>query len=198
MATRSRHRRSWLPLVAAAVLLLLTGCATGAPPGPPPAPPTTSAATPTPTTPPRTYAATPVKAYVTFYAGYDNDPPGSTEIAHPNDRHPSAGGTGTFEDPITLASDPRELPVGAVVYEPKLKRYFVMEDDCAPCIDEWGASKRPHVDLWISGGNDARVVACEESLTDDDMSTLEYDPPPGRAVDTRPLFSPDGRCWPST
>ena len=28
---------------------------------------------------------------VTFYGALDNDPPGSTEIAYPNGRHPAAG-----------------------------------------------------------------------------------------------------------
>jgi hypothetical protein len=36
---------------------------------------------------------------MTFYAAYDNDPAGSTDIAYPNERHSTADGTGTFADP---------------------------------------------------------------------------------------------------
>ena len=39
---------------------------------------------------------------VTFYAAADNDPPGSVEIAYPNSRHPTAGGTGTAADPLCV------------------------------------------------------------------------------------------------
>jgi len=83
-----------------------------------------------------------VTTIVTFYAGLDNTPPGSNEIAHPNGRHPTAGGTGTYADPTTLATDPRELPVGRLVYCAPLQRYFVMEDDCDACIAEGPARPR--------------------------------------------------------
>jgi hypothetical protein len=62
-----------------------------------------------------------VTVEVTFYGGPDNDPPGSTEIAYPNSRHPAAGGTGTYDDPITAASDPRALPPGTLLYDPRLR-----------------------------------------------------------------------------
>ena len=161
--------------------------------------PVTDASTtpPAPPTPSRTYAAAQVQAIVTFYAAADHDPPGSTDIAYPSDRHRTAGGTGTFDDPITMATDVREIPVGGLVYSPKLQRYFVMEDDCAPCIQEWGASKKAHVAFWIGGGTDARVAACEDSLTSARPVAIEYDPPPGLPVDTRPLYA-NGRCWPAT
>lgn len=185
-------RASGLVLLGAVVLLVSAGCSATRP-DPMPAPLSTAAPAPTPTAS-RTYRAASVTVTVTFYAAYDNDPAGSREIAHPGDRHRVAGGTGTFEDPLTLATDPRELPVGSMVYVPRVRKYFVMEDDCAPCIDEWTASRTPHVDLWLNNGNGARVVACEELLTPDAPTAIEYDPPPGRPLDTRPLFTADGRC----
>jgi hypothetical protein len=182
-------------LVAALVVgLVVAGCSAGGDQPATPGGPATSAAPPAPT---RTYAAAQVQALVTFYAAVDNDPPGSTDIAYPSDRHRTAGGSGTFDDPVTMATDVREIPVGGIVYSPKLQRYFVMEDDCAPCIEEWGATKRAHVAFWIGGGTDARVTACEDSLTSGRPVMLQYDPPPGLPVDTRPLYA-NGKCWPAT
>ncbi|HEY2206220.1 MAG TPA: hypothetical protein VGH99_17240 [Pseudonocardia sp.] len=139
------------------------------------------------------YLSSAARSNITFYAAYDNDPPGSREIAYPNERHREAGGTGTFDDPTTLATDPRELAPGTVIYYPPLRRYFVMEDDCAECIDDWQRSRRPRLDLWTSAAAEKGVLDCEEELTPDGLVTVEINPPPGRPVDTRPLYS-GGRC----
>jgi hypothetical protein len=130
---------------------------------------------------------------VTYYAAYDNDPPGSRAIAYPNARHPEAGGTGTFDDPLTLATDPRELAVGTVVYYPAVRKYFVMEDLCASCVQEWDAGRTFHIDLWSGAATDSGVTACQEALTPDGRVTVELDPPPGRPVDTAPFYE-DGVC----
>ncbi|NMI00916.1 hypothetical protein [Pseudonocardia acidicola] len=131
--------------------------------------------------------------YITFYGAGDNDPPG-TAIAHPNARHSHAGGTGTFSDPVTLASDRRELPVGTVLYYPSLRKYFVMEDDCVACIGEWAAAKRPHLDLWAGDFSGESFLACQEALTPAGKVAVEVNPPPGREVDTRSLYDGAGRC----
>jgi len=55
---------------------------------------------------PQTAGNRTLRTIVTFYAAYDNDPPGTTTIAFPNPRHAHAGGTGTADDPVTLASAP--------------------------------------------------------------------------------------------
>ena len=77
---------------------------------------------------PQTAANRTLRTIVTFYAAYDNDPPGTTTIAFPNARHAHAGGTGTADDLITLASTPAAVAVGATIYYPPLRKYFVMED----------------------------------------------------------------------
>jgi hypothetical protein len=148
-----------------------------------------------PQAPPTNPAHGTVNVYVTFYGGPDNDPPGSTDIAYPNGRHGTAAGTGSYADPITLATDPRELPPGTVVYDPQLQKYFVMEDDCAECISEWGASHHPHVDLW-TGPAGSRLLACEEALTPPGPVPLEINPPADHPVDLRPLYdTATDRCW---
>jgi len=130
--------------------------------------------------------------FVTFYGAADNDPPGSTEIAHPNDRHQEAGGSGTYADPLSLAADPRAIPVGTRVYYPPLRKYFVMEDDCAQCITDWRSSRRPHIDLWTGDFQGSALLACENALTPDGLVAVEVNPPPGRPVDPRPLFNGRG------
>jgi len=137
------------------------------------------------------------KVQVTYYAAADNDPPGSTQIAYPNSRHPSAGGSGTVADPLSLATDPREIRPGVLVYYPTVRKYFVMEDDCAPCIDQWSQDRTPHVDLWMSNATAPVVQECEAALTPDDPDTIIVNAPTDLPVDTRPLFS-GGRCWPNT
>jgi hypothetical protein len=180
-----------LALVLAAALLLTAACATVVPPVPE-APAAVPSAAPTD---PAAHGT--VNVFVTFYGGPDNDLPGS-DIAHPNGRHATAGGAGSYADPITLATDPRELPPGAIVYDPRLKKYFVMEDDCDDCIAEWGANRRPHMDFWIAPAGTG-LLACEEALTPAGPVPLEINPPADRPVDLRPLYdAATNRCWPAT
>jgi hypothetical protein len=178
----------WLPVL---LVVLSTGaCATVI----------TPRATPAPAASPNVGPGVPIahgtrNVNVTFYGGPDNDPPGSTDIAYPNGRHGSAGGAGSDADPITLASDPRELPPGTLAYAPRFEKYFVMEDDCEDCIAEWGANRRPHVDLWMAATG-ATLPACEAALTPAAPVPLEINPPADRPVDLRPLYDPaTGRCW---
>jgi hypothetical protein len=129
---------------------------------------------------------------ITFYGAADNDPPGSTEIAYPNAHHRAAGGTGTYADPLSLAADPRAVKVGTLVYYPPLQKYFVMEDDCAQCIAEWRSSRIPHIDLWTGNSTGQGIIECENALTPDNRVAVELNPPPGRPVNTRPLYGAKG------
>ena len=97
-----------------------------------------------------------------------------------------AGGTGTYADPLSLAADPRAIPVGTRVYYPQLRKYFVMEDDCAQCITDWRSSRTPHIDLWTGNYQGSALIACENALTPDGRVAVEVNPPPGRPVDPRP------------
>jgi hypothetical protein len=124
--------------------------------------------------------------YVTLYGWPDNSPPGGA-IAYPG-LHSTAGGTGTYSDPITYATDSSELAPGTKVYYSYLKRYFIMEDDCAQCDSDWGSGKY-HIDLWVGGkgGNSGKVIDCEDALTR--SGTVIVDPPSTEAVVTTPLFN---------
>ena len=70
---------------------------------------------------------------------------------------------GTYESPGTLATDASFLTPGTKVYVPELERYYVMEDTCVECSEDWSQNK-PHVDLYVSGTGH-QLAACEDRLT---------------------------------
>lgn len=146
--------------------------------------------TPKPTIKPTvkpTTIPTQTNVYITYYGWNDNDPPG-TAIAYPINEnsktiHNGAGGTGTFSDPVTFASDAKTFSVGAKIYVPYIKKYAIMEDFCASC-------KGNHIDIWVggNGANEQKLIACEEKLTRS-SENIELNPPNNRPVDTSPLFN---------
>ena len=93
---------------------------------------------PPPPTPGPTGGTTQTGVYITLYGWPDNDPPGGA-IAYP-DIHQTAGGTGTYADPITFASDIREIPAGTRIYIPVYQKYFIMEDECVAAEQDWSKS----------------------------------------------------------
>jgi hypothetical protein len=133
------------------------------------------------------------KFYVTLYGAHDNTPANSRDIAYPV-IHKEAGGTGTFEDPLTFATDKRELPVGTIVYYPYLKRYFIMEDDCTECDNDWSDRRYKHIDLWAGASNDPDIERCEASLTQDGQVEVIVGAPDGLPVDRTPLYD-GGKCY---
>src|SRR5260370_20114607 len=145
---------------------------------------------------------------VTLYGWPDNSPPGNA-IAYPTGQglpsiHSSAGGTGTYTDPITFATDQAELPAGTKIYVPHLHRYFIMEDDCTECDQDWsshgpdGGPGLYHVDLWVGGEgaqNSQDVINCEDDLTQNSGQVI-VDPPATEPVYTTPLFnSSNDACY---
>jgi hypothetical protein len=128
-------------------------------------------------------------------------------------------GSGTYDDPTTFATaaadsgSPAEFAPGTIIYLPYVHKYFVMEDQCAECGDEWDQKKAYHVDLWMGPsydltanndmGSDMGTVAnsaletCEDQLTLGDgtfqgTGTIIVNPAPDLPVDTSPLFN--GAC----
>jgi hypothetical protein len=102
--------------------------------------------------------------YLTGYTFWDNTPPGSAEIARPVLRK-KAGGTGTWQSPITIAVGHRiengrqtlDYPAGTRFYLPRLQKYAIVEDVCGdgatpqngPCHS--GYKGHPWLDIWIGG-----------------------------------------------
>jgi 3D (Asp-Asp-Asp) domain-containing protein len=132
---------------------------------------------------------------VTFYGWDDNSPPGNA-IAYPKCAgyptiHDAAGGTGTYADPITFATDKDEIAIGSIVYAPFIEKYLVMEDDCGQCDTDWG-SMIWHIDVWMNSNGTEDPTAlenCEDQWTQC-ATTIVLDPPPGLTVTTNPLFDP--------
>jgi hypothetical protein len=137
-------------------------------------------------------ASTTRNFYVTLYGWPDNSPPGDGTAFGSG----HAGGTGTYADPVTFATDQNELAPGTKVYYPYLHRYFVMQDECVECDQDWNNGKY-HIDLWVGGqgGNTNSVINCEDSLTQDSAPVI-VDPPSTEPVDTTPLFnSGTNKCY---
>lgn len=127
---------------------------------------------------------------VTLYGFPDNSPPGR-DIAFPQ-IHSEAGGTGTFDDPETFATDQNEFAPGTIVYYPLLQKYFIMEDDCAECDQDFEGSGKLHIDLWAGGDERSGQpeLDCEDNLTRD-PGTVVIDPPSDEPVDTTPVWDED-------
>ena len=123
--------------------------------------------------------------YVTLYGALDNDPPGSADIAYPQ-IHSKAGGTGTYSNPVTFATSSSELAPGTRVYYAYLKKYFIMEDDCAQCDSDWKSGKR-HIDMWAGNSTNSGILACEDKLTR--SGSVIVNPASNLAVDTTPIFN---------
>ncbi|KAE8352703.1 hypothetical protein BDV28DRAFT_157661 [Aspergillus coremiiformis] len=127
----------------------------------------------------------------TFYGFPDNDPPGSG-IAYNCGRGLTAGGVGTFNDPLTFASAPGEFEVCETIYDPFLRKYLRMEDFCNSCNRDW-ANKIWHIDVWtgsnsVNGGNEQ--LDCEIKLTPTPQhKPIIRRPGPNLPVDGTPLYT---------
>ncbi|HEX2808086.1 MAG TPA: hypothetical protein VHN80_18130 [Kineosporiaceae bacterium] len=154
-------------------------------------------------------------AFTTGYTWFDNTPRGSAQISAPV-LHRSAGGTGTYADPITLAVghsnasgvDVLDFAAGTRFYLPHVRRYFIVEDSCGdgPRPQNTGchrlttapAGAKVWVDLYVGGGpadKATAVQACASTVTDGDaaLHRLIVNPHPNHLVVAGALFA-HGRC----
>jgi hypothetical protein len=153
-------------------------------------------------------SATTEQTFLTFYGWWDNTPPGG-DISYPQ-IHQTAGGTGTYADPITFATDSSEQPPGTIVYVPRVGKYFIMEDGCDECSSDWnghgpnGGPNLRHLDLWLGGkgGNAFDAIECEDALTNynsDNTPSMEpviVNPPSNETVTPSPIFNTStGACY---
>jgi hypothetical protein len=143
-------------------------------------------------------------AYVTGYDVYDNTPPGSPVISNPV-LHRVAGGTGTYQDPITVAvghsiingKDILDWPQATRFYLPNLRRYFIVEDTCGdgpnpqnePCHDLSTADPgaQTWLDVWVDGSRMSSSAAnnCEDDITRNQL--VIENPPSDYAVLPGPI-----------
>lgn len=97
-----------------------------------------------------------------------------------------AGGTGTYADPITIATAPGELNNCEIVYLPLLTKYGRVEDTCEQCTTDWN-NGQPHIDIWtgsnsVNGGNNQ--INCEDNLTFGGRYSIVRNPPTNYGVDS--------------
>ena len=138
-----------------------------------PTPPTTPPITPpvispTPVIVP-TGSEVSVMTYVTGYGYPDNSPPGAGTYI--NGVSGTAGGTGTYADPITVAvgyvGNTADFPLGTMFYFPFLEKYGAVKDTCAACHLQTNGQSL-HLDLWTGGGagiSSSGVLSCEDAIT---------------------------------
>jgi hypothetical protein len=153
-------------------------------------------------------SATTEQTFLTFYGWWDNTPPGGV-ISYPQ-IHQTAGGTGTYADPITFATDSGEQPPGTIVYVPRVGKYFIMEDSCQECSADWtghgpnGGPNLRHLDLWLGGqgGSAFAAIECEDALTNynsdgtPSMESVIVNPPSNETVTSEPIFNTGtGACY---
>ena len=126
----------------------------------------------------------------TGFSWFDNSPPSSATVCC-GTWHKEASGTGTREDPITVAvpgsgGSGMEFPAGTLFYSSSLKRYLGVEDSGASKFDQ------PHLDIWVGGQGFDRDSSdrCMQEITGTQQVTIH--PPPGLPVNAGPLTGPDG------
>jgi hypothetical protein len=153
--------------------------------------------------------------YITWYGFNDNSCQVESQhncntIAFPkSDGFPvvhdiATEGKGTYDDPITFATaakdsgSPAEFPPGTRIYVPLVHKYFIMEDQCYECGQEWFSKGSYHVDLWMGpsyGSANSPLMSCEDKLTQGDpyhgTGTILVNPSKNHPVDTSPLFHND-------
>ncbi|MFI5297187.1 MAG: hypothetical protein ACHREM_03740 [Polyangiales bacterium] len=180
--------------------------------------------------------------YVTFYGFNDNSC--TVESAHSCDdiAFPGLGpkkhavateATGTYDDPITAAASDQgnetaggaTLQPGTIIYNPLVQKYFIMEDSCLECGDEWKchlsaddtddpnppsgckAGTYLHIDFWMGpdfASDSTNLNNCEGNSTLGNpyagVGTVVINPPPDLPVKSPLLYSGSGStggCWTS-
>ncbi|KAJ4396870.1 hypothetical protein N0V93_001092 [Gnomoniopsis smithogilvyi] len=124
---------------------------------------------------------------VTFYGGPDNDPPWNDATAYSCDpaRGFHAGGTGSYDDPLSFATADGEYDECEIVYSPYVKKYLRRDDFCATC-------NAPHIDIWtgssITNRHGEKQIKCEEHMTPDQGQRVIRNPPKNLPVSTKPLW----------
>ena len=187
--------------------------------------------------------------YVSWYGYNDNScgteqQHGCNDIANPGlgpKHHMGAtAGKGTYDDPSTCAasdtSDPHHtfesfggatLTPGTLIYNPEVQKYFIFEDSCLECGDEYACKRSAddtddpmppagcqpganlHIDFWM-GPSDAMqphsLVTCEDNATIGQpyhgKGVVVVNPPPDLPVKIGALYpndgSPSGGCFTKT
>jgi hypothetical protein len=187
--------------------------------------------------------------YITWY-GYNDNSCGSEAMHGCNDiADPGLGpkmhmgataGAGTYDDPSTAASSDTmdkghvyemaggvTLTPGTLIYNPEVQQYFIFEDSCLECGDEYSCKlssddtddpsppanckvgSNLHIDFWMGPSDKAQpdsLQTCEDNATIGNpyagAGVVIVNPPPDLPVKTGLLYPGDssktGGCFTST
>lgn len=186
--------------------------------------------------------------YITWY-GY-NDNSCGTEAMHgcndiadpglgPKMHQVATAGAGTYDDPSTAAAsdtmdtghvyetaDGVTLAPGTLIYNPEVQQYFIFEDSCLECGDEYACKLSPddtddpsppagcqvgknlHIDFWMGPNTmsqPASLATCEDNATIGNpyagAGVILVNPPPNLPVHLGALYpgnsSATGGCFSS-
>jgi hypothetical protein len=103
---------------------------------------------------------------MTNYGWPDNSPPGAA-ISGGGPHSIATEGAGTYDDPITVASDKRfsqggaTLTTGTIVYNPITQKYYVMEDGCVECTADYNCQYDDSEDAGTPG--DPPASGCQKN-----------------------------------
>jgi hypothetical protein len=143
------------------------------------------------------------KAYLTSWAAYDNTPSGS-DIQFDGTH---SGGSGTYADPISMASGyvlqngdaVFDYPIGTIFYVPNLQKYFRVSDQCGgdnganpantPCHKS-EEPPYPQLDLWAGNVVSSKVTNCEDQITG--VHVVMKNAAPGYKVSPGHIYSSSG------
>ena len=126
-------------------------------------------------------------AFITGYSSATNEPPNSTAIWL-DGKSGSAGGTGTYADPVTVAVADGQYRYGTVFYLPHLRRYFKAADSCPPCKE--GHKGLPWLDVYVGDAGGPDVLKCQGKLTG--IRDVIQNPKATYLVQSGAIF--DGKC----
>jgi hypothetical protein len=124
---------------------------------------------------------------IALRADPDNSPPGAG-IAYDCGRGYKAGGTGSYDDPHTMASAPGEFDKCEIIWDPYTRKYLRFEDTCGTCTTQWKDNRRHHIDIWLGPTNKndhQKVINCEDALTPDQGQPVVRNPPKDHAADSK-------------
>ncbi len=143
-----------------------------------------------------------ITAYVSAYDYYDNTPPGSATVSHPQRGGTTASGDGRYENPVTIAvghvlqngQDLLDHPPGTRFYFPRLRVYGIVEDTCGdgptpqngPC-HQHPADTETWLDVWIDGRDTDENTAAGRMDAATGRQDVIKDPPPGLPVHDGPI-----------
>ena len=122
----------------------------------------------------------------------DNSPPGAG-IAYDCGRGYTAGGTGSYDDPHTMASAPGEFDKCEIIWDPYTRKYLRFEDTCGTCTTQWNNNRRHHIDIWLGPTNKndhQKVINCELALTPNQDQPIVRNPSKTLAADSKSSCSP--------